>query len=227
MSFLGIELNDHAITGVSLDRVLFSEPGCAYCEADGVVFGIEAVRSAHMRPSAFYDTYWRGLSEQPLARPTSQYKTSADLAYAQLQRLWASVGSGITQVALAVPAYWNDEQLGLLLGLAQEAGIPLTGLTTLPVAATRRSYPNYELLHIETGLTTTTVARMSQDGAAALADDVTVLDMGTVQLERSMAEYFARRFLECSRFDPLHDAVSEQAIYDQLNDWYITGVEKR
>ena len=219
MSFLGIEFNDHAITGVSGDRVLFSEPGCAYCEGTGVVFGSEALRSAHLRPSAFYDKYWRGLSEQPLARPTSQYKTSADLAYAQLQQLWASAGSGITQVAFAVPTYWSDEQLGLVLGLAVDAGMPLTGLATLPVAATRRSYPDYELLHIETGLTATSVARLRQDSAAALSDDVAILDMGTVQLERSMAEYFARRFLECSRFDPMHDAASEQAIYDQLDDW--------
>jgi hypothetical protein len=32
-------------------------------------------------------------------------------------------------------------------------------------------------------------------------------------------ETLARRFVECSRFDPLHDSATEQALFDQLPDW--------
>jgi hypothetical protein len=43
--------------------------------------------------------------------------------------------------------------------------------------------------------------------------------LGVAALERSCAEYVARCFLECNRFDPMHDAESEQSIYDQLDSW--------
>jgi hypothetical protein len=219
MSFLGIELNDHAITGIRDDQLVFTEKGCALNSNSHVVFGAEALKAAQIQPSAFYDRYWRELAEQPLARVTPELKTSADLAYRQLHGLWGSFGAGITQVAFAVPGYWSTEQLGLLLGIAQEAGMPLTGLVSLPVAATRREYPDYEVIHIETDLHATSLTRMSQEGAAAIAEEPVVLDMGTVQLRRTIAEYFARRFLECSRFDPMQDAGSEQTIYDQLDGW--------
>ena len=52
-----------------------------------------------------------------------------------------------------------------------------------------------------------------------MADQQVIEELGTVQLRRTVAEYFARCFLESSRFDPMHDAASEQTIYDQADDW--------
>jgi hypothetical protein len=60
---------------------------------------------------------------------------------------------------------------------------------------------------------------VSQEAGPAIAANELVENLGTVSLRRSCAEFFARRFLECSRFDPLHAAGSEQQVYDQLDDW--------
>jgi hypothetical protein len=40
-------------------------------------------------------------------------------------------------------------------------------------------------------------------------------------MERGCAEFLARRFVQCSRFDPLYDAGSEQHLYDQLPQWLV------
>jgi len=219
MAFLGIEFNDTALTGVSGDKLVFAEPGCALLNGEGVVFGSEAKSAARTRPAAFHDRYWLDLSDVPLANSVPPIATAADLAYAQLGHLWGRFGSGVTEVAYAVPAYWSREQLALLLGITQEAGIPLTGLVEIPVAATRRHYPDYELIHIEAGLHATSLSRVGQEGSATVLEHEAIQKLGTATMQRSCAEYFARRFLDCNRFDPMHDAASEQSIYDQLDDW--------
>lgn len=219
MSFLGIELNDTALSAVSGDKLVFAEPGCALLDADGAVFGMPAKNSARTRPAAYHDRYWNDLSEVPLAGGRLSFETAADLAYVQLKNLWDQFGNGVTEVAYAVPTHWSRDQLALLLGITQEAGLPLTGLVEMPVAATRRNYPGYELIHIEAGLHATSLSRVGQDGGASVLETETIDELGTAAMERSCAEYFARRFLDCNRFDPMHDAESEQSIYDQLDNW--------
>jgi len=220
MSFLGIEFNDTALTAVSSrNERVFAQPGFALLGSPDPVFGSQAKQSAFTMPAAFYDRYWSDLSEAPLKTGAPAFATAADLAFAQLEYLWKQHGSGVTEVAYAVPSYWTRDQLALLLGITQEAGLPLTGLVEIPVAATRRNYPEYELVHIEAGLHATSLSRLSQDGAASVLETETIKKSGTAAMERSCAEYFARRFLECNRFDPMHDAESEQSIYDQLDNW--------
>jgi len=60
---------------------------------------------------------------------------------------------------------------------------------------------------------------MTQHGAAGIGRSEVFAELGTHAVERSCAEYFARRFLACSRFDPLHGADSEQSVYEQLDSW--------
>lgn len=220
MSILGIEFNDHALTGISGDQLVFAEPGAALLEAQGPVYGAVARDAARGRPSVYYDRYWRDLSEQKLSRPHPAVESYADLAFGQLQHLWSQYQAGVSAAVGAVPDYWDNNQLALLLGIAQEAGMPLAALATIPVAATRRHYPGYELIHIDIGAHATTLTMMEQgDGSTSAREHELISDLGAASLERSCADYFARRFLECSRFDPMHDAQSEQQVYDRLPDW--------
>ena len=219
MAFLGIEFNDSMLFASSEKQLLFAEPGCAVVEAGAITFGVEARRTAYTRPGTFHDRYWHDLSEAALARGAPPLETSADLAFAQLTRLWQTCGPGISAVGLAVPVYWDKQQLALLLGLSAEASIPVQALVSIPVATTRREYPGCELLHIDLSAHATTLSRMTQQGAAAIDHSEIFSDLGTAALERSCAEYFARRFLACSRFDPLHAAESEQNVYARSADW--------
>jgi len=219
MSFLGIELNDAGITGVSDAGIAFSEPGCALLDDQGVVFGSAAQQAASRFPRAFHDRYWLSLSDEPLVAGSGDVQTCADLVHAQLAQLWEVTANDVSQVAYAVPSYWSRDQLALLLGISQELGIPLKGLVEIPVAATRRPYPGYELLNIETGMHLTGISHMHSEVSEIQYALDTVADTGVVALRRTCAEYFARRFLECCRFDPLHDAESEQGVYDLMDEW--------
>jgi hypothetical protein len=43
--------------------------------------------------------------------------------------------------------------------------------------------------------------------------------LGMEPLLRVAMDTLARRFVECSRFDPLHDSATEQLLFDRLPDW--------
>ena len=219
MSFLGIEFNDAAIIGVSEGRTVFVEPGCAHVVAGELQFGYAALAAAHKSPRGFHDRYWRDLSEQPVDTGEAAIVSYADLAHAQLQRLWQAAGAAADSVGFAVPSHWSRDQLALLLGVAEEVGMPVAGIAEIPVAATRRSYPLKNFLHLEMYAHATVVSRMTQDNGTAVGTNEMLENIGSNALRRSCAEFFARRFLECSRFDPLHAAASEQQVYDHLDDW--------
>ena len=219
MSFLGIELNDAALVGATADGIVFAEPGAALVEAGHAQFGAAARQAARLQPRFYTDRFWGELSDKPLIGASGDLQTSADLVYAQLQQLWISAGGEFSQVAYAVPSSWSTEQLGLLLGISEEIGIPLSGITRLPVAATRRPYPEHELLHIEAGLHSFSVSRMLAGDAAVEAEPEIISSAGLATLRNAALQYFARLFLETSRFDPLLDAASEQQLFDQLDDW--------
>lgn len=219
MAFLGIELNDSMLAACNDKQLLFAEPGCAVIDGAAAVFGAEAKRTAYSRSVTYQDRYWHALSEQVIARGAPPFESAADLAYGQLGKLWQVCSPGITQVAYAVPVYWSKEQLALLLGISAELKIPVAALVEIPVAATRREYPDSELLHIEMSAHATTLSHMTQHGAAGIGRSEVFAELGTNAVERSCAEYFARRFLACSRFDPLHSADSEQIVYEQLGSW--------
>lgn len=218
MAFIGIELNDLAITGVANEQVVFSEPGCATVEGGKAEFGDNALCAAHLFPRTYFDSYWHDLSEKPVSTGLDALATHADFAHAQLERLWDSAADGDV-AGFAVPSYWDRDRIALLLGICEEIGIPVEGIAEIPVAATRRSYPGYNLVHLEMFAHVTTLSPIEQTDGSSVSQNKLVDGVGAVSLRRASAEFFAQRFLECSRFDPLHDAESEQSLYDHLGNW--------
>ncbi len=227
MRLLGLELNDASLTAVEDGGVLFAEPGYAVLTGDLAVFGLEARRRARLHPRATYNRFWRTLDDAALPRPLNGFATVLDLAQAQLRQLWAGCGATVDGVVLAVPGYWDTGTLGLLLGLAQDLEIPVVGLADAAVASTRHAYPGRELLHLEASLHDIVVSRMSQaEGSIGLGQRDTVESVGVETLVRGCVEFIARRFVEESRFDPLHDAATEQYLYDRLPEWLARGARQ-
>jgi len=219
MTILGIDLNDAAITVVGGGKEITAAPGYALARGGGILFGIEALKQARLHPRQSNNKFWCELSEHPLGQAFTDRVSSADLVHAQLEQISADFPADLEGVILAVPAYWEPAQLGLLLGIAQELAIPVRGLVDSAVAATRREYMGRELLHLDMSLHDVVVTRIIQDGRSSLGDRWTIDHHGVVTMERACVEYIAEHFVESTRFDPLHDAQSEQFLYDNLYVW--------
>jgi hypothetical protein len=222
-SLLALELNDALLAVADASGVLHTEPGYAVVEEGGARFGLDALSALRRQAHLASSRHWQDFSSQPLPRPLGGFGSTADLAAAQLRRLWARHGAGRTGVLYALPPGWSAAQRTELLSLSVALGIPVLALADAAVAASRHEQPGRELLHLDAGLHSLTLTRIRQAGKAALGespgDRESFPTLGIEPLLRLCMEALARRFVECSRFDPLHDSASEQLLFDQLPGW--------
>ena len=142
-------------------------------------------------------------------------KSAAELAYAQLESLWKKTGQGVADVVLVVPGAYRTEQLGLLLGLAQECGMPVRALVDAAAAASVRPYPKQQLLYVDAGFYRVSVTLVDQNGEAQVRTEH-ALAQGLGGVHDMFARRVADHFVRATRFDPFAHADTEQALYDRL-----------
>lgn len=212
MSTAALDLNDAALTLAAAGRVLWSEPGLA--AASGALGA--AAREATTLISS---RHWRELDDGPLPRPLGPWRSTADIVQAQLLQLRAALPPDCAMLVAAVPSGWTPHQLGLFLGIARDAGLPLGGLVDAAVAASRRPAPGRELWHLDMTLHDFGLTRIAQaDGAAR--DSTQRHDWLSFQaLDRACAQAIGNALLRACRFDPFHDAESEQQLNAGLAGW--------
>jgi len=219
VALLAAHLNDASILVTSDERILYREPGFALLEDEGLATGMEAYANASLKPRRINNRYWSGLSTEPLADQRFRHLSSADLVSRQLEQMWKRASSKGDRLAIAVPAYMTTEHLGLLLGIAMDADIPVVAMIDAAVAATRRHYVHAVPVHIDLSLHTATLTRLAQDGQAQVERSVVVADCGMLNLYDSWLRIIAEAFVQQSRFDPLHTAETEQILQNNILQW--------
>ena len=223
MALVALEVNGAALAGATAAGVLFNEPGVALVQGRRVAFGREAAEEARRDPASSYRNYWELLSDEPLPRPARGFRSYADLAHGQMQGLWKrfrdSVGD-ISGVVLVIPAGVAEDRLALLLGIAEEAGLPVAGLVESGVAAVRSVPEGRACLHIEATAERLAVSRLiAGDGRVRREEILFDGRPGLRHLRAAMTGYVAGRFVAGSRFDPLDLPATEHELSGQLDAW--------
>ena len=179
----------------------------------------EAARAgARLQPRQTSNRFWSALSLEPGSAGADLGKSAAELAYAQLESLWRQTGAGVTDVVLVVPGAYRTDQLGVLLGLAQECGIPVRALVDAAVAASARPYPGRQLMYVDAGLHRASVTLIDQDGEAQVRAEYS-LGQGLAGIADGFGRRIADLFVRATRFDPFTHAETEQLLYDRLPKW--------
>jgi hypothetical protein len=217
---LSLDVSDGGLVGVADDgAVLGPSPGCALVEGGVPVFGEEAVRRSRLLPRLVASDFWSRLDAGPLGPPFPEGLSSADLVHGHLESLWRKAKAGTGDVVLAVPGVYDDRQLGLLLGIAQALSMPVTGLVDAAVAAASAGFAGERLLHVDVGLRRAVVTEVRQ-GASLVRERVARIDRwGQDEVHDAEMRGAAAAFVLQSRFDPLHEASTEQALFDRLPAW--------
>lgn len=221
MSLLAIHLNDAAISIHDADRVLYREPGFALLDDDRLTTGNDAFSQARLKPRLIHNHYWSKLRTEPLPDRRFRHLSAADIVSRQLEQMWQRVTGDA--VVVAVPAYMETASLGLFLGIAAELQIPVAGMVDAAVAATRREYQGAVPVHVDLGLHSAILTRLTQNGHVQVDRAEVVDDCGLIALYDAWIRQIAEAFVQQSRFDPLHTAETEQMLQDQLNDWLVAA----
>jgi hypothetical protein len=218
MGALAIEINDAGLVVADESQVLAVEPGFARIEGGRIVTGEQARASARLQPRQTSSRFWSALSMDSGSAGADIRKSAAELAFAQLESLWQRVGAGASAVVLVVPGGYRTEQLGLLLGLAQECGMPVRALVDAAAAASVRPYPNRQLMYLDASLYRVSLSLLDQNGEVQVRAEH-ALAQGLSSIADAFARRIADHFVRATRLDPFAHAETEQALYDRLPEW--------
>lgn len=228
MSILGVELNDAGImvaaapdSGglIRIDQGEMESPGCAFQENNRLICGREAERRAHLDPPRGTNWFWDQLSSEPLNQRgfASAAQNHAEMAYAHLAQIWENIRSRGDEVVIAVPGFYNHDQLGLILGMAADLAMPVKGFIDLAVAAAPEPSTESLLFHVDIHLHRAVVTFLEQTDPLSRQDLAAAAGKGLSYLHTEWVKGIAAEFVRTTRFDPLHQATSEQELYDRLS----------
>jgi hypothetical protein len=223
MTFLSLELNDAKLRLARGDaaggELIAESEGYAVIEGAELLTGIDAKRRARLRPIFSYNRFWRDLGVNELPRGNELARTPADLAFAHAEALLGPHRANHEGLLLALPAGYTRDQLGLLLGVLGETGLAVDGLVDAAVAAVALQPAGARVLHLDLELHNA-VLTLLENGAELRRSQGELLPRhGLLALEEAWVEAIAVTFVRRTRFDPLHDARNEQALWNGLPQW--------
>ncbi len=222
---LALEINDAGLVLASEGELLAEEPGIAMLDGAEPQTGAEAAKRARLKPLFAEYRHWQDLADAPLARPMPAARTLAEVAYAQLAALRRAVSDRDAATLLAVPAAYTRDQLALLLGVAREAGFEPAGLVDAALAAVAREPAPAQLIHVDLGLHQATLSVLEHTGHLRRSRYELLPQRGLLALQQGWLDMIASSFVRRTRFDPLHEAGSEQRMCDELPGWLATAAE--
>lgn len=212
-----LEFNDAALSLADADRVHATSPGFAFVDGRKLLFGEAARQQFRAQPRKTQFRYWYQLDQAPLDSPFGEARSHADLAWTQLSGIQANGGDGA--LLLAVPASFDTGQLSLLLALARAAKLNAVGLVDAAVAAASTVDAKPTMLHLDVQLHRWWLTRMRAGTEIARSGGEDLSKPGLLAVWDACAGVIAEAFVRQTRFDPLHSAATEQALYDRLPNW--------
>ena len=220
-----LELNDAGLRLSLGNEQSTASPGYATIEGDNLLLGTQAMQRARLNPLYTNSQFWHRLSAEPLSVHNSRYRHHADLAYSQLLAVHSEVPD-CKKVVFALPGNFTREQMSLLLGIVDQCPFDAVGLVDSAVAASALDAKPGICLHVDAQLHQCVFTLLNVDGSISRKNIEVLPSAGLLALRDRFAKSIADQFVDQSRFDPLHSAVTEQSIYDQLPNWLAQSFEQ-
>jgi hypothetical protein len=214
MTIAILELNDQQIT-LTQGSKCWQSSGFATLNNDTITFGEKSQKQARLQPLVSFNQYWNQLSLDPIFNGNTKFRHYADFVYHQLLDLHQQANS-CEKIILAVPSSFDSEQLSLLLGIFQSSPFKVIGIVNSALAATTAQATNGRYLYLDMQLHQCLITEIIADKQLRVGSVDIVVGTGLVNLYHNWAKYLAGQFIQQCRFDPLHDAISEQQLHDLL-----------
>jgi len=216
MSLCIIELNDSEIRAARDARIILRSPGYAVIRNDRIQTGNEALKQAYLNPRETYNRFWDKLNQDSLQTPAGNYRHHADLAFSHLMSIYEQCGKP-TEFIFAIHGGYTREQLALLLGITRACPFEAVGLVDSAVASAAAVVDNGLYQHLDIQLHKVIITQLNADQEHVVREKVEIIDdTGLIRVYTAVSALISDLFIQQCRFDPLHHAETEQALYDQL-----------
>ena len=213
-----LELNDRGLLLADSSGIVFESPGFAVATDSGKHVGAAAESMARLHPTSSFNKFWQELSLDPLSNNT-HFRHHADIAYEHLLHI-AEETDAAGDVIVAVPSNFNQQQLAILLGLARQTPLNPVGLVSSALAASVSEPGHGSLIHVDQMLHQAIITRLQLvDGHMRIESVVEVPGVGSQNCLDLMMSLATDAFIQQCRFNPQHNADSEQTLYNTLPEW--------
>lgn len=212
-----LELNDIALRLFDGEQLQLAAPAIAVLQRDDFLLGEAARAQSRLNPRVTFDQFWEHLDQQALNRPAGKARSHADIAWFYLQSILQSAGAANEPMLLVVPAQYGSERLSLLLGIAQSCGASVAGVAeTAVLSCAGLPIQQGSLRYLDITRHRLYCTDMSIGNELTVESARELKAPGWGWCEEQSIRQLAAQFLQETRFDPLHEAASEQRLYDRL-----------
>ena len=216
---LQLFLDDWNLTLCDAARVLRQEPAVALEHGGELRFGAAAIDEARLHPRGSNQDYLGKLNADPLNQPMKAARNHADLTYLHLKALTEEIEEVQDGVCVIVPSTVSNDQLGLFLGVAKEAGLPIKGFTDLAALSGAALPTPQHFQFIELNLGRAYLCEVRSNPLTRVETPTEFIDFGISRVLDGWTNVIADQFVTASRFDPLHAADTEQQLYNLVRGW--------
>ncbi len=219
MSVAAIEINDASMLCAVDGTVEQSSPGYALLSVEPPLIGDEAQLASRVEPLNVNNRFWDDLEERPMLGRMAAGRSHADLAYLHLLQVWGNLRERAQSVRCVVAPTLRSSQLALFLGMAREAGMPVEGFVDAAVAAAATWPRSGRLLYVDLHLHKAIVTAVAVGERVRRERSEVVTAAGWLGFIEAWMRMIGREFVTQTRFDPLHQAATEQQLFNRLPAW--------
>ena len=213
MQPFAIDLDDRAVAAARGGRVLASSPGVVFDGSTVEVAGTGAWHALRSHPTATSSRHLASALAQPEVSDRTVFLVAADVAH----RLEAGKPTSDERVWVASPALAAARGLGSMLGILRGLSLQVGGFVDSATAAVAALELDRSAIVLEVGLHHVAATAVDTGAGMARRRRAVVSERGgLLDLYQAWLEFISTAMVKRTRFDPLHDAVTEQQLFDAI-----------
>src|ERR1700722_9195904 len=211
-----IELDDRSVSFAREGRVLSSAPSAVWDGSTGDLPGANAWSGLRRHPTAASTRHLGSLLSQPVATDRTVALVAAEL----VRRLAAQAPTAEERVWMAVPARASAQGLSAMLAIARNLSLPVDGFVDSAAASVAALALERSAIVLEVGMHHAAATYIDRDGAQVRRRRTVMSERGgLMSFYQGWLELVSTTMVKQTRFDPLHDAATEQQLFDSLAGW--------
>jgi len=211
-----IQLDDRAVAFARDGHILSSAPSAVWDGSTGEPAGTNAWNALRRHPTATSTRHLGSL----LCQPNPSDRTVALVAAELVRRLAAQPPAPPQRVWIATPASASEQGLGAMLAIAHKLALPVDGFVDAAVATVAALGSERNAIVLEIGMHHAAATYIDRDGTQVRRRRTAITQRGgLVAFYQVWLELVSTTMVKRTRFDPLHDAATEQGLFDSLCSW--------
>lgn len=216
MQPFAIGLDDRAVAFARDGQILSIAPSAAWDGSTGELPGSSAWSGLRRHPTASSTRHLGALLTQQVASD----RTVALVAAEWVRRLAEHPPTPGERVWLATPAHASAQGLRAALAIARNLSLPVDGFVDSAVASVAALGLEQSAIVLEVGLHHAAATYIDRDGAQVRRRRTAITERGgLMSFYQGWLELVSATMVKRTRFDPLHDAATEQQLFDSLAGW--------